>query len=262
MHGVDAPRAARPRVLLVEDDAALRKLVALVLEVLHIELVSCANGADSLAELRAAPVQLLITDLMMPGVSGYDLLQALADTPALRGSARVVVFSAGLDAKAHERLARWGVWRMLDKPVSVQALEDCVREALWPSALDASAPDPAAVPGTADETGAEQAVIAQYFSGQTAWFAAYRADCLLQFTHDLQTGDRALDAGDAPALQRLAHNLKSVLHMLGREAAAGQAQALEAAAARADWGEMAPGWRGLRRQLTRWALPAPPPAPA
>jgi DNA-binding response OmpR family regulator len=261
VNGVQTPPAARPRVLLVEDDAALRKLVALVLEVLDIELVSCANGADGLAELRAAPVHVLITDLMMPGLSGYDLLQALADAPALRGTARVLVCSAGLDARARARLALLGAWRMLDKPVSVQVLEDCVREALRLSALDASAPEPASGVGEHDEAGAEQAVISQYFAGQTALFAAYRADCLLQFAHDLQTGDRALAARDAPAVQRLAHNLKSVLRMLGREAAAAQAQALEAAAARADWGEMAPGWDGLRRQLTRWALPAPPPVP-
>jgi CheY-like chemotaxis protein len=250
-------------VLLVDDDAALRKLVTMVLEVLDIELVVCTNGADALAALQAAPVQLLITDLMMPGVSGYDLLQALADTPALRGNARVMVFSAGLDAAARARLAPLGVWRLLGKPVSVRALEAGVREALALSAGEAAGPDGAPSDGpagsaAADEASAEQAAIARYFGGQAALFAAYRADCLAQFTHDLQAGDQALAVKDAAALRRLAHNLKSVLRMLGREAAAGQAQALEAAAAGQDWNGMAEGWRGLSRPLKRWALPAPP----
>jgi CheY-like chemotaxis protein len=251
-------------VLLADDDASMRKLVAMVLEVLDIELLVCANGAQALDALRTAPVQLLITDLMMPGVSGYDLLQALAETPALRGPARVVVFSAGLDATARARLAPLGVWQLLGKPVSVKALEDCVRSALAlavpaaePGAGDCAAAG-AAVP---DEGFAEQAAVARYFAGQTALFEAYRADCLLQFSRDLQDGSLALTARDAPAMRRLAHNLKSVLRMLGRDAAAAQAQTLEDAAARADWNGMAEGWRGLSRPLTRWAKPASPPAP-
>ena len=68
-------------------------------------LVACASVAEALAALREAPVQLLLTDLMMPGENGLDLLQHLVDEPALRGGALQVVFSAGLGAAAQERLA-------------------------------------------------------------------------------------------------------------------------------------------------------------
>ena len=258
---------ARPRVLVVEDDAAMRKLVALVLEVLDIELQLCANGAEALAALRLAPVQVLITDLMMPGVSGHDLLQALADMPALRGAARVVVFSAGLDADAaaRARLMRLGAWRLLDKPVSVQALEACVREALAPCSPKAVGMDP---PASARSTGcavvdaaaAEQAAIEKFFAGQPTLFDFYRAACLGQFADDVQVGDQALRAKDGPAMRRLAHNLNSVLRMLGRETAALQAQQLDEAAVRGDWNAVAEGWRSLSRQLERWALAAQPSA--
>jgi CheY-like chemotaxis protein len=253
-------------VLLVDDDATLRKLVAMVLEVLDIDLVSCASGAEALAVLRAAPVQLLITDLMMPGVSGYDLLQALAETPALRGAARVVVFSAGLDAATRARLARLDVWQVLAKPVSVRTLEDCVRAALVPSATEplptgVAVAEQSAEGGSAEAALAEAAAIAHYFAGQTALFEAYREGCRRQFSSDLQAGERAFSESDAAALRRLAHNLKSVLRMLGSEEAALQAQALEASAAQGNWEAMAAGWAELSRPLRRWALPALPPAP-
>ena len=48
-----------PRVLLVEDDASLRRWVAMVLEDEPIELVSCGDGATALAELARAPVRLV-----------------------------------------------------------------------------------------------------------------------------------------------------------------------------------------------------------
>ena len=77
-----------------------------------------------------APVVLLLTDLMMPGETGLDLLQHLADHPAQRGTARVAVFSAGLTAAMQARLDSFDVWRQLSKPISLTALEDCVREAV------------------------------------------------------------------------------------------------------------------------------------
>ncbi len=220
----------------------MRKLVAMVLEVLDIDFLACPDVAAALAVLRAAPVQLLITDLMMPGLSGYDLLQTLADQPALRAGAGLLVFSAGIDAQARSRLAPLGVSQVLGKPVSVQALEDAVRQALAASAAAVpAAPEPAAPAAPA----ADPAAITRYFAGQTALYAAYRAACIAEFASDLQTGEQALAARDGAGLQRLSHNLKSVLRMLGHEAQAVQAQSLETAAAQVDWAAAAAAWPKL-----------------
>jgi CheY-like chemotaxis protein len=240
--------SGRPRVLLVDDDPSIRRLVELALEDLPIELVSCASVAQARAELRVQAAKLVITDLMMPVESGFDLLEALAADPALRAGAHLAVFSAGLNAPTRARLAGLGVWRELDKPVSISALEACVVDAL------ALAPGPAAAaaPGTPSPGTfgvEERAAIDGGFGGDAALYAAFREQALQQFGADALEGDRALAAADWPALRRLVHSLKGVLALLGHTAQADHARALEAAAERGDAAACASGWPRLRADL-------------
>lgn len=240
---------ARPRVMLVDDDASIRHFVALALEELDVTLIACASVAEALAALRAETVQLLLTDLMMPGETGLDLLQHLCDDPTLRGEALQVVFSAGLGAAAQERLAGFDIWRQLSKPVSVLKLEDCVRDALSPPQ---AAPGHALNTPTADTgllSSDELAAIAAHFGGDRGLFLAFRASCLAQFEADIVKGDGGLMLGHLSELHHLAHSLKSVLSTLGQPPLADVARQLEGCAARGDLHQAAPLWAELRSGL-------------
>jgi len=232
---------ARPRVLLVDDDATLRRLVAMMLEEMPIQLLVCASAAQARAVLQQQPVQLLITDWMMPGESGLELLQWLQAHPQHRAQARTVVFSAGLDDLAQRQLEGLDIWRTLAKPVSVLAMEQCVRDALGLGDRPVSVPVPGA---TADS---ERAAIRQHFAGNTALFMAFKADCARQMAADISEAESALAGQDAQALRRVSHNLKSVMRSLGREAAAAQAQLLENACAAQDLQKAAGLWPDLRQ---------------
>lgn len=239
----------RPRVLLVDDDASIRRFVALALEELDVDLVEVPGVAPAREALRDGAFDLIITDLMMPGETGLDLLQHLVDHPARRGAAKVAVFSAGLTAAMQARLDSFDVWRQLSKPISLTALEDCVREAVG---SPAAAPSPAAAHSAPDEptlSPDELAAIARHFGGEQALFIAFRASCLAQFAADLDAGDAAVAAGDAAALRRLAHSLKSVLATLGHPGPGATARTLEDAAAAADWASATPLWQQLRAHL-------------
>jgi CheY-like chemotaxis protein len=242
--------AARPRVVVADDDAAIRRLVELALEDLEIELVCCADGDEALAALREAPARLLITDLMMPGLSGYALLQRLADDPALRAGARLAVFSAGLHAQAQARLAGLPVWRLIDKPVSVVVLAEAVQAALAEDDAPASPAVPPAALATASPEG-EAAAVAAHFAGDAALYRGFRDGCLDQFPADLRAGDTALATRDGPALRRVAHSLKSVLLLLGEVEASAVARRLEHAAEAGDWAACDSPWRDLRAALSR-----------
>jgi DNA-binding response OmpR family regulator len=96
------------RVLIIEDDPAVGQglLDNLTFEGLAVELASCAESG--LARLREGGFGLLLLDLMLPGISGYDLLRQL---PELPGPPRVIVVSArdaetdivrALDLGAHD----------------------------------------------------------------------------------------------------------------------------------------------------------------
>lgn len=237
----------RPRVVFVDDDAALRRLAELSLEGTEVDLVVCDGAEAARAALRAGPARLLITDLMMPGESGIDLLRSLERDPALRGGARLAVFSAGLTADTRERLAGLDVWRVLQKPVTLTLLERCVADALQDA--------PASVvdgPASAEDTksAADRAdAVSGYFAGEQALFDAFLASCREQFAGDTREGDEALAAGDLPALRRLGHSLKNVLAMLGLPDGAAQARALERAALDGDAALTASIWAALRERL-------------
>ena len=79
--------AASKTILLAEDDAALREIVSLQLEDLGYNVVAASNGREALrmAEKREGPIDLLLTDVVMPGMSGRQLADKLKqEIPALK----------------------------------------------------------------------------------------------------------------------------------------------------------------------------------
>lgn len=67
-------------ILVVEDDQALNKLICRVLNKNGYETASAADGEEALALLDQMYIDLIITDLMMPNMDGYDLTKALRDS--------------------------------------------------------------------------------------------------------------------------------------------------------------------------------------
>ena len=86
---------ATSRLLVVEDDDSIRETVGEALRVEGYEVLTCANGAEALSLFTAEPLQpvdLLVLDLMLPGLGGLDLCRELRrfnnNTPILVISAR------------------------------------------------------------------------------------------------------------------------------------------------------------------------------
>jgi len=88
------PDAARPRearVLLVDDDRELCQMLSEYLEAEHFDVQSVHDGGDALACLQAQRFDMVILDVMLPSVGGFDVLRKLGathDTPVLMLTAR------------------------------------------------------------------------------------------------------------------------------------------------------------------------------
>ena len=80
-------------MLVAEDDAIMCKLYAHHVEEweLPIDLTIVGNGVDALLELGRSPPDMLITDLMMPMIDGFEMLRRVADNPLLAETDIVVV---------------------------------------------------------------------------------------------------------------------------------------------------------------------------
>ncbi|HXV87358.1 MAG TPA: sigma-54 dependent transcriptional regulator [Gemmatimonadales bacterium] len=116
------------KVVVVEDDVALRSLLVELLEDAGESVVPFATGDSALAALGAGePADLVVTDLMMPGLSGRDLLQALRSR---RPELNVVVITAFGSIESAIELVKAGAYDYLTKPVAADDLLDAVRRAL------------------------------------------------------------------------------------------------------------------------------------
>ena len=67
----------RPRILLLEDDAGVRRFIQLALENETVELIACSRLSEALQVLADTSVGLVFTDLHLPDGSGLDLLEWL-----------------------------------------------------------------------------------------------------------------------------------------------------------------------------------------
>ncbi len=153
---IGAPRGPDPsiRLLLVEDNALVASMYSAALRrlsesddlpALGVEIAS--DGAAAFDRLlRTPPVDVLITDVFMPILSGITLVEKIRGEPALADMPVVVITSGG--DRERERLASLGVTLFLRKPVSYQDVAGAIRTLLASRLARASvAAAPAASPG-------------------------------------------------------------------------------------------------------------------
>ena len=119
-------------ILLVEDEDTIRRLVRDVLGRSGYTVLDAPEGESALELLRANEIDLLLTDVVMPGMSGPELARlATTERPSLR-----VLFTSGYTNEPEEILAGPGA-AFIGKPFSPKSLVAKVREV-----LDSSAPNP------------------------------------------------------------------------------------------------------------------------
>jgi CheY-like chemotaxis protein len=121
--------AARPRILVVDDEAGIRAFLTRALSRVECELVVAASGSEAVDLFdRAAPIDLLLTDLLMPGMNGLELgrrlRQQIPDLP-------VVYLTGDSDALFDERPVLGANETFVDKPISFRGLHEAISLALY-----------------------------------------------------------------------------------------------------------------------------------
>ena len=89
------------RILVVDDDDAIRALVVTVLRRRGYRLDAARNGVDAVERLGTCQYSLIVLDLMMPRMSGYDVLDHLAGVPAVNRPL-VLVLTAGMEPRSFD----------------------------------------------------------------------------------------------------------------------------------------------------------------
>lgn len=110
------------RILVVDDDDAIRSLVTTVLRRRGILVDTARNGVEALERLATCRYRIILLDLMMPAMNGWDVLDHLETMPT-RERPVVIVLTAGSEPRAFKPDLVAG---MVRKPFDIDLLVDTV----------------------------------------------------------------------------------------------------------------------------------------
>ncbi|MDH3533653.1 MAG: response regulator [Gammaproteobacteria bacterium] len=120
----------KPRVLIVDDHADLRKLISLSLGSGNYDLVEAMDGQGALDVCERQPPDLVLLDLMLPGdFDGIEVCRRIRENSRLAHT-RIVLLTAADQAAQRERAQEAGVDRYIPKPFSPRQLRELVESLL------------------------------------------------------------------------------------------------------------------------------------
>jgi CheY-like chemotaxis protein len=117
----------RVRVLLAEDDRALRRFLEVVLDRAGYKVIPVADGLEAMKVALSMPIDIVVTDAMMPNLSGHEFCRFLRNSQTL--SHLPVILLSALEQKDGNQNAEQ-VDAFLSKPVSAESLVECIEKLL------------------------------------------------------------------------------------------------------------------------------------
>ncbi len=224
------------RVLIVDDAAENRELLTLVLQDLGIETETAENGAIGLEMALAGNYDVVLSDIQMPVMDGYQATKAMRDAGL---TLPIVALTANAMQGFEEKILAVGFSNYMTKPIDIDALTQLLAKLLNGTAVDRPATDePEEVPtNAAPETLAEQptpdAPIYSRLADKQA-FAPIISRFVEQLPADIAELENAAGNNDHAKIAATAHRLKGSGGTVGFDAFFEPAKQLESAAKAQD----------------------------
>ena len=115
------------RILIVDDSSICRRLMRRFLRTVSpLEIVEAANGLEAVEAYTKAPFDLVLMDLTMPVMNGYEACAAIT---ALDPDARVAIISADVQPVARQRCRDAGAFTFVGKPVDRAQINELIEVA-------------------------------------------------------------------------------------------------------------------------------------
>lgn len=223
MANQDTSGAGSSRILVVDDNAMSRKVIAYRLQQDGYDVVDAASGAEALAIVENGPIGLIFLDLVMEGMGGMEVLGALKSEKATSGIP-VVIVSGVEDRDAIADCMAAGAKDFLPKPVMAAVLQEIAADLVGPSPTAPTDDADKATPAVADEADVDIATLPvlhpsaisqltkDYGKDTTAGFIA-RFEALIPGQRDAIA--EAARAGNIGNWERAAHDVKGSARTLG-----------------------------------------------
>jgi CheY-like chemotaxis protein len=109
-------------ILVVDDSATVRKFVAASLNMKGFRVITAGDGVEALERMPSEKFDLIITDLNMPDMDGYEFIRTLRETPEYH-DIPIIVLSSMTDLKDKDLALESGALAFLEKPLSAEAIQ-------------------------------------------------------------------------------------------------------------------------------------------
>jgi CheY-like chemotaxis protein len=120
---------AMKKILIIEDNHEIRDNTTEFLELHDYEVITAANGREGIDKMEQNNVDLILCDIIMPHMTGYDVLHAAKINEKTR-DLPFVFMSASVESKEIEEANARGIKHFITKPFQVEKLLETVEEAL------------------------------------------------------------------------------------------------------------------------------------
>lgn len=242
--------AERSLILIVDDHPTNRLVIARQLALAGYASESADDGEQGLTQWRSGRYALVLSDVHMPVMDGYQMTRALRVEEKKSASARtpvVALTAAALKGEAERCLAA-GMDDYLAKPVSIPELSACLRKWLPHTATTAAVATGDGVPASAAALPQTQSaplpldaqVLTELTGGDVREIRTLLKEYLDATAIDLNGMQQAREAGDPVQLARQAHKVKGAAKLVGAQELAQAAADLELAAKVGDWPQVLP----------------------
>jgi len=222
-----SPRAGqRLRVLLAEDNAVNQRLAARMLEKRGHWVMVAGNGAEAIEAFQAEKFDLVLMDVEMPEVGGFEAMSAMRQAEADSGGhVPIIAMTAHAMKGDRERYLAAGLDGYVAKPIRPDALFDEIDRVLAgapeaPQARPEAQGSAPTAPGDTPGEGVIDTVEAMRRVDGDQWLLGELADMFVQGAADqISLMREALAAGDGERLARAAHSFKGSVGNFGAKAA-------------------------------------------
>jgi two-component system, OmpR family, alkaline phosphatase synthesis response regulator PhoP len=115
-----------PTVLVVDDEEYILRILSFAMRAEGWHVLTASNGDEALKQVEASPPDLMVLDLMMPVIDGYQVLKRLKSNPSTRGIAVIVLSAKGRDFD-RDAAIELGADDYFTKPFSPQRLVERIQ---------------------------------------------------------------------------------------------------------------------------------------
>jgi DNA-binding response OmpR family regulator len=118
----------KKKVLVIDDEESITKLLKILLEKEGYEVIIANNGFEGIERTRSEKPDLVITDLMMSGINGYQIIFRLLHEEYLDKDPKFIVLTGRSKRKEEDLSNKLGACTYLEKPFKSEVLIDLVRK--------------------------------------------------------------------------------------------------------------------------------------